>query len=104
MSKWTTFKIRIWKERLGVSQPIMPLRIHHSRVYNADTQRMGASFVGISEYYEEIDGYYLFHTRKLREDDIIHEIAHKAYPGADEAEINRLTSELVSYSRSKERI
>ncbi len=60
----------------------------------------GHEFVGISRDFEKRKGT-IFHTRNLKEDDIIHELLHVRFPTWSEDDVNFWTELLMKQTKSK---
>lgn len=80
-----------WSDRLRVPCPVRLERMSRWHVSGADG-RPGCSLVGV--YVREGEGV-LVHTRRLTEEDIVHELLHVAHPQWSEAQVVAETARLL---------
>jgi len=85
--------IQYWKSFLGINEwEILCESISEMQVVDAlDNNTFGHEFVGISINFKLKQGI-IHHTRKLEEDDIIHELLHVRYPKWSEQKVNLITN------------
>jgi len=85
--------IQYWKLFLGINEwEILCESISEMQVVDAlDNNTFGHEFVGISINFKLKQGI-IHHTRKLEEDDIIHELLHVRYPKWSEQKVNLITN------------
>jgi hypothetical protein len=92
--------VHLWKNRLGIEDyVIITERISLFQVSD-DFCRVGNSFVGIQTDHDEKIAC-IYHTRALREDDVVHELLHVRYPSWSEEKVNCETGRLVSKRRKR---
>lgn len=84
-----------WKKELDINETIIPVKLTHFEV-TGEAGKPPASLVGVSK---QDDKFYLFYTRKLTKEDIIHELLHVKYPDKIEEEIVQLTQEYLDNDR-----
>ncbi|WP_158435196.1 hypothetical protein [Nitrososphaera viennensis] len=90
--------VEYWKERLGIDDyAVITERISLFQVSD-DYCRVGNSFVGVCADHDEKVAC-IYHTRRLREDDIVHELLHVRHPSWTEDEVNRAAAELLLKTR-----
>ena len=86
--------IEKWQEKLKISQySIYCERISKFQVSNDFFER-GHEFVGISTDHQTFQAC-LYHTRKLKTADIVHELLHVKYPQWSEEQVNNETKRLM---------
>lgn len=83
--------IASWKEKFGINLPVVTKKISRKEVTGEDG-RPGASLVGVVI---ENDCAIILHTRKLTEEDIVHELLHVAHPSWTEEEVVLATKRFV---------
>ena len=86
-----------WKYKLGLHDwEITIQRINPEQVtYPDDCQGKERFFVGITADEEELHAT-IFHDRPLKEEDIVHELLHVAYPSESEDWVNDKTNQLIN--------
>ncbi|MEO9362373.1 MAG: hypothetical protein ABI348_00595 [Nitrososphaera sp.] len=89
--------IEHWKERLGIDYYVSTERISLFQVSDSCCC-VGNSFVGVCTWHDEKVAC-IYHTRKLREDDIVHELLHVRHPSWTEDEVNRAVDLLLETRR-----
>ncbi len=87
--------LRLWSERLDIRCPVRMERTSIWQVATTDGRR-GCSLVGVVLHEEEAC---IYHTRRLTEEDIVHELLHVAHPAWSEAEVVFHTARILSARR-----
>ena len=85
------FWLGLWTRRLGIERPVRLERASIWQVTGPDGRR-GGSLVGVVL---GADGACIVHTRRLTEEDIVHELLHVAYPDWSEAAVIAETARLL---------
>ena len=94
--------INYWKKELGLTswridcEPISIFQV------SDECCRVGNQLVGIVIDFHKKTGT-IYHTRKLKEEDIIHELLHVRYPSWCEEQVNRKTKECKDRKNNNER-
>jgi hypothetical protein len=91
--------VEAWRQALGVRQTILLDRISYRQVTD-HTGRRGCGLVGVS--YDHEHGY-IYHTRALTVEDIVHELLHVAHPDWSEQEVVAETDRLLTCERRSNR-
>jgi len=81
--------IEKWKSKLFLKDwEIITVGISESQVWDEkyDPNPIGHEFVGI-EYFKENKKATIYHTRQLKEEDILHELLHVRYPDWSEKQV-----------------
>ncbi len=86
-----------WVERLGITVPVRTERVSIWRVVGPDG-RPGCSLVGV--VLDETHAC-IYHTRRLTEEDVVHELLHVRHPEWSEAAVVETTAALLSASRRR---
>ena len=81
-----------WMRRLRIQIPIRTERTSIWQVVG-ESGRAGCSLVGV--VFDEQTGC-IYHTRRLKEEDIVHELLHVAHPDWRESEVVNETNRLLS--------
>lgn len=87
--------LALWMGRLDIPCPVRLERMSRWNVSGADG-RPGCSLVGV--YLRAGEGV-LVHTRRLTEEDIVHELLHVAHPEWSEAQVVAETARLLCKTR-----
>lgn len=87
--------IEEWSRKLGIGKAVATRRIPIWQVTGPEG-RVGCSLVGIVLDEQEPC---IYHTRRLREDDVVHELLHLAYPHWSEEQVNLYTEWLLEQKR-----
>ena len=82
--------IKKWKSIFKITNRILVKQISRWNVIDENNKR-GASLVGVTSNKNSST---IFHTRKLTEEDIIHELLHVAHPDWEEEKVRRETLSL----------
>lgn len=84
--------VREWRRRLGIACPV---RLERTSIWQVTDERgrRGCSLVGVALNRNEAC---IFHTRRLTEEDIVHELLHVAFPQWREEEIIAETRRLLA--------
>ncbi len=91
-----TFELSRWQKELQLHDyKITCERISIHQVCD-DSCKRGHEFVGILADHINCTAY-LYHTRKLHMDDIIHELLHVKYPTWTEGQVNRETELILMW-------
>jgi len=85
-----------WIQYFGITSPVVLARISHFSVVG-ERGRPPEGLVGISK--DSTGVWVLYHTRKLKESDIVHELLHVRYPRLSEADVVELTDHLLNAQR-----
>ena len=83
----------VWTRRLGVTRAVRTERTSVWHVTREDGRR-GCSLVGV--VLRPGDEAVIYHTRRLTEEDVVHELLHVAHPDWDEAAVVRETARTLS--------
>lgn len=89
--------LEFWKSVLNITIKITCERISIHQV-TAENSRCATSLVGVVNNGRSAT---IYHTRSLKEDDIIHELLHIAFPECTEADVSRLTTDLLSFKNNR---
>lgn len=88
----------MWKTYLEIKEYVIYVEKISIYQVSDDFCFVGNSFVGIStDHIHKIAT--IFHTRKLTEEDIIHELLHVKYPNWSEKQVNEKTNYLLQQSK-----
>lgn len=90
-------KIKYWQKKLEISN--YDIEIECISIFQVldNFSAIGNNFIGICT--DHIDKKaLLYHTRRLREDDILHELLHVRYPLWSEVQINQQVEVLLNRS------
>ena len=91
--------IEYWKNQLQIQHyQIRCERIATHQVCG-DFGKRGHEFVGICTNHANCSAH-LFHTRKLKMDDIVHELLHVKYPKWSENQINQETERILMQEKN----
>jgi hypothetical protein len=86
--------LNTWKAKLGIHDwRIYMERISTNQVSDDDL-RIGHQFVGICPDHTEKKAT-IYHTRKLKLDDLVHELLHVKFPMWSEEKVNSITDYLL---------
>lgn len=89
--------IEEWSRYLNIRKRVVTRRIPFWHVTGPEG-RPGCSLVGIVlDEHEPC----IYHTRRLREDDIVHELLHVAFPDWSEDRVNAHTERLLRSKRER---
>ncbi len=88
-----------WRVRLGIARPIHVKRISRWDVCDDDGRR-GCSLVGVIV---DVDRALILHTRRLTEENIVHELLHVAHRAWTEDQVVEETTRLMSAARRPRR-
>jgi len=94
--EWLT----IWSRRLGIDRPIRTERTSIWQVCRHDGTP-GCSLVGV--VWDEHEAC-IYHTRRLTEEDVVHELLHVANSDWSEAQVVAETARLLEAARPRERV
>lgn len=83
--------VEAWRAALGVRQQVALVRVHRRQVTD-DRGRTGCSLVGVV-YNQEAA--WIYHTRALMAEDIVHELLHAAHPLWGEAAVVAETDRIL---------
>jgi hypothetical protein len=87
-----------WKDRLGLAgYTIYAERLSLFQVCDSYC-RVGNSMVGVATDHNSKVAC-IYHTRQLKEDDIVHELLHVRHPSWTEEQVNRVTKALLSMKK-----
>ncbi len=86
--------IACWQEEFGLLD--WKVECHPISIFQVSDEycRVGKNFVGISRDFDRKVGT-IHHTRKLTEEDIVHELLHVRYPQWSEDQVNTETIHLL---------
>ncbi|MEW6603598.1 MAG: hypothetical protein AB1351_02780 [Thermoproteota archaeon] len=95
--------LRYWKGMLGLDQyMIYTERLSLFQVCDGYC-RLGNSMVGVAADHDAKVAR-IYHTRQLKEDDIVHELLHVRHPSWSEEQVNRATKTLLAKKKRSFRI
>lgn len=87
--------VQRWKMALGLDgYEIVVERISLFQVSDGYC-RVGNSLVGVCAHHDRKSAC-IYHTRRLTEDDVVHELLHVRHPGWSEEEVNREARRLLA--------
>ncbi|MGI0038974.1 MAG: hypothetical protein ACREAO_04090 [Nitrososphaera sp.] len=86
--------LQLWQRRLGLEDYAIETEQVSIFQVSDDFCSVGNSFVGVSADHHARRAV-IYHTRQLRQEDIVHELLHVRYPSWSEGDINRETGELL---------
>ena len=89
-----------WMRRLRIGIPVRTERTSIWQVVG-ESGRAGCSLVGV--VFDERTGC-IYHTRRLKEEDIVHELLHVAHPDWSEASVVAETDRLLSRAQHGHRV
>ena len=97
----STSLINKWQALLGISDWVILFEpISENQVVDeSEGNTSGHEFVGIQINFKKQIGT-IYHTRKLNEDDIVHELLHVAFPIWSEEKVNFWTDLLIKNPKS----
>lgn len=86
-------KVLYWRDKLGLTDYSVKVILVHPMQVTGEDGKAGANLVGGRLH--ENGEIYIFRTRKIKEDDVVHELLHIRFPEDNEIQVRRMTGELI---------
>jgi hypothetical protein len=88
-----------WRARLGLDE--YEIRLERVSLFAVCDElcRVGNSLVGIRADHDRREAV-IFHTRRLTEEDVVHELLHLRHPEWSEQQVNARTASLIGRQRA----
>lgn len=86
-------KVLFWRDKLGLTDYPVRVFVLHPMQVTDENGEAGVNLVG--GRLGENGVIHIYRTRKLKEDDVIHELLHIRFPEDNEVQVRRMTSELI---------